>query len=413
MALRAPRGQIRGSATTAVLTGAFLEELARRHAQPLREIGVAHDAEVPQRNVLDQRQRDRRRHFGFFTSARMIAGLRIHSRLPGDHPKDLRVEVPHRAEGLDLVDRDAARLQDRQADELVGVADQDAALLLAARVGELDLLRHGHGADAAERRPVVTSCSSGSPSAWPRLLLLFGACTSACSSAGRLRGAPPAPPFLFGLASCRLLLVEELLADLVQPPTAVGRQLRVLEERVDQRRLRSRRTWLTTRASCGGAGHGARQPQERLVGHVPVPDDRARGPGRSSLLRVDDVDLDAGRRRFARNRASSSGGNVAKCRAGASPRSRCRRRPSTASSARIWSVAVERQEAARRERRISSGASPGAAARRDPVAPRDEDRPRDAAAAGSASGGRRPGRAGRGTTWPARARDGRARGRRR
>jgi hypothetical protein len=65
----------------------------------------------------------------------------------GNLSEKLLVEVPHPAERLDLRKGQAAPLQDRPADEPVGVSHQNAALLLPAAVGQLDLFRNGHHGD--------------------------------------------------------------------------------------------------------------------------------------------------------------------------------------------------------------------------------------------------------------------------
>ena len=89
--------------------------------------------QVAHLEALDQRKRDERGTFGFFTSASTIAGRRIHSRLSAIFRKISSSRCRIEQIRLDLVDRQAARLQNGEADELVRVADQDPALLLARR----------------------------------------------------------------------------------------------------------------------------------------------------------------------------------------------------------------------------------------------------------------------------------------
>src|SRR5260370_1542485 len=142
-----PYGKGANRASAGLLS--LLEEpFSRRDTDSVGQIEIAGDRiQVSNGNGLDERKRDGQRNLRVLDERHDDARIADPLTDSDNLSEQVLVEVPQPAERLDLRKGQTASLQDRPADEPVGVSDQNAALLLPAAVGELDLLRNGHHGD--------------------------------------------------------------------------------------------------------------------------------------------------------------------------------------------------------------------------------------------------------------------------
>src|SRR5688572_16188205 len=258
------------------------ENSAGGRADDGRQIAIPEDPpELAHREALQERERDVERDSRISHERDRDGGPAHPLPVLRDPTIELLVEVPHRREAFDLVVRQRPRLEHGDSDELVGVADQDPALLAAALVREVDLLRDGHEGDptvdgADEERALVLGGAAGSlrlPFHLRFALLVevdvgfevlrnpllhgFGA--------GELLGAPgvvlaaPAP------------LVVEFLDELGEEPPSFPRQPRVLAQGGDERRLRDQARLIRDQRLLRPARRRLRQVQEGRIPHDPRP----------------------------------------------------------------------------------------------------------------------------------------------
>src|SRR5690242_5602542 len=119
-------------AENAVSAASFVEQdLLRGGANDVRKVAVSGEgAQLANPQKLDERQRDVDRDRRIRDEREL--DLRLADPLPRlrDLLKQIRVQVTHQAEGLDLGERDRLAVQDRHRHELVDVGDEDASLLL-------------------------------------------------------------------------------------------------------------------------------------------------------------------------------------------------------------------------------------------------------------------------------------------
>ena len=254
------------------------EQAASGLADDGRQVAIALDrAKIANRETLQERKHNVERHARVADECDDYGRLAHPLAIPADSSIHFLVEIPHSGKGLGLVVRERPRLQDGDPDQLVRITDENPALFFAARVSELDLLAHVHGADsfverADEERVLFGLLGGGLRLSVPLLgleilvelfvLFLFEPGFSRglrCLECARLLRATS-----LRLAPPRLLL-EELLGQLGEEPASLPGESRILEKRVDQRRRREEPRLVRNQRLLGPARGRAGKVQKSLV----------------------------------------------------------------------------------------------------------------------------------------------------